>query len=311
MSESIRIEPHEGRFGSAVVRGEGESRIARLVLTGCAASNTASPVSILKTAAVALRDAGASCRYLVTPAGFISVKADESWPGNVSWKTTEWEKFDRKARGLAADVMSVMPAGIFTAIADELVLGVDVAFTANGKIAPVGQAAIRWDVARGAVLASTGKSYPQSGEEEARLIRNGRANNHVQEGDGLATYVCHDLIAFRNPRKHPQGCRREAHEQLRSTLSGTAKTVLHLAHTADRAGTWTPSWQEIERTIGKSGEWASAFRYRTKGNGTPRRKDEERSRIPLTRKMLRQLATSSVTTVVVSEADSRDLKNLG
>lgn len=307
-SESEREQLYDGPLRATVLRGEVAGHVARLVLVGKAASSKAAPARILGVALEALRHAGTSCRYLVTPAGLIKQQLRDEWVGNVSWSTTggDWDAFAEFAKRAAEATVHEIPSASLSSTVERLVLGVDIEFRAAARRKPVGQAAVVWDVVNRKVDSVTGKSYPQSGKEEARLIRNNRAGNHRHAAEAGVVYVCHDLVAFRNPRNTPKGDRRHAAESLRATLDGDPpKVILHLAHTTDRAGTWTPSWNRINATTDALATWATAFRYRTKKNRTPKKRDGSRN--PITRSVLRELADPSVTTVVIFDPRSNDL----
>lgn len=306
--ESGREQLYGGPLSATVLRGEAAEQVARLVLVGKPASSKAAPARILGAALEALRHAGTPCRYLVTPAGLIKQKLGDEWAGNVSWSTTDrdWDTFADVATRAATETILELPSRSLSGTVERLVLGVDIEFGAAARRKPVGQAGVVWDVVNRKVGGVTGKSYPEPGKEEARLIRNTRADNHRHAAEAGVVYLCHDLIAFRNPRKTPKGDRRRAAESLRATLDGEPPSViLHLAHTTDRAGTWTPSWNRINARTDASATWATAFRYRTKKNRTPKRRDG--SRKPLTRSVLKELADPSVTTVMVFDPRSSDL----
>ena len=134
--------PYDGVFESRVVRGKRNAQVARLVLVGKAASSKADRSRILMTALDALQQAGATCRYLVTPAGFIKLNLGDQWTGHLSWDTSDpdWEHLAGLARKAAADALNALPKATLARAVERLVLGVDITFAEYLNRTPIGHA---------------------------------------------------------------------------------------------------------------------------------------------------------------------------
>ena len=118
----------------------------------------------------------------------------------------------------------------------------------------------------GHFVGGTGKSYPLSGKQERRLVRDPFAANHVMDvgGDPVAVLVCHDLNAWspRGTAVRGKGRATEAAGLDEALAGGHPTTVLHLpAH--------DPFGPDVGPSMGRAGGrlptetvWASAIRYR-------------------------------------------------
>lgn len=287
------IEPEPGRY----------SGVGRLVLVGKAASAKSDRSAILATAFQALRGVERPLAYLVTPAGFVSSHLPDQWKGTTrSWETTQrdWRRIIATATTAWNDEISADDLAAAAGVADRLVIGVDVKFARTGRVCPTGQTALVIDPNTGDIVATTGKSYPVSGEEESALVRNPSAGNHLTEGHSLGILVCHDLKAFGRPRREARGPRRRARDELRRVIKQhRPRTVVHMAHTTERAGTWSAAWRELG--AGSDVVTATAFRYRTRDNRRPRNRDRAKTIRPLRRALLLGTADSTVLTVIVAD----------
>lgn len=289
------------------------AQVGRLVLVGKAASEDASADAVLRAALRELKRRDVRLNYLTTPAGFIKAKSTERWDRPISWETTagDFKRAEAVATRAMTDVLRTATRPGNRQPVRWLVVGVDVTFPKQRSLAPLVQTALVVDLSSGDVVSATGKSYPASGKEETRIIRNALARNHVAAGVPLGVMVCHDLMAFGAVRQEAVGDRRGARNGVRTAIrKGQPTTILHLAHTTNNSATWSRAWKNLRGELAEPDPtWATAFAYRTKDRRRPR--DKSGKVIPLRRPLLRRTAHPSVVTIIVHDPDARSLIDLG
>lgn len=250
-----------GRFAARLERAAVAGRVplGRLVLAGAAATADRRSVedsrAMLAAALHALRDGGTSLGILVTPAGFVDHKPGGFWGGSHGWGTTQsdFDHLAASAAGVAADLVSPDVRELARGVVDHLVIGVDIWPTPADK--PYGETACLYDVAEGTIRVITGKSYPNTGQQDD-LIRNPDLASHVVDvGDErLAVLVCHDLAAW-HPRgkKYSKGEREQTWRAIRVAVTDARPTLaVQLPHTVRTVRTWAPAWSTFARLAGGS-----------------------------------------------------------
>ena len=210
---------------------------------------------MLTAALDALRDSGKSLGILVTPAGFVDHKPRGAWAGSYGWGTTQSD-FDRlaaTAAGVTADLVTGNVRELARGVVDHFIIGIDVWPTAANK--SYGETACHYDVEAGTVRVITGKSYPNTGQQDD-LIRNPDLSSHVVDvgGERLAVLVCHDLAAW-HPRgkKFSRGVRAETWKAMRAAMTDARPTLaVQLPHTVRTVRTWAPAWSSFAKLAGGS-----------------------------------------------------------
>jgi len=249
-----------GRFAARLIPVEPLERsapLARLVLAGAAARSDRRSVNdsrfMLAAALEALRRDNTTVGILTTPAGFVDHKPSGTWSGREGWATRS-EDFDHVAAMAASVARTLITPDIrdlADGVVDHLILGIDV--WPAGYPGPYGEVALLYDVETDAIRPVTGKSYPNTGQQDV-LIRNPDATNHVvQIGDErVAILVCHDLAAW-SPRGNAvaKGARADVWQAMRESVTAARPTLaVQLPHTVDNPRTWTAAWSAFGRDAG-------------------------------------------------------------
>ena len=239
-----------------VVAGSAPTPLARLVITGSAASGKPRDVSaargMLLAAFGALRTSHRKARILVTPAGFVQYQIGGEWSGTSGWQTTQSD-FDRLATvaaGVANEIVTPEVQEAAKGAVDHVILGVDVWPSQHRKA--YGEVACLYSFANGKCVPVTGKSYPNTGQQN-HLIRNPDVDHVVQiDEDRVAVLVCHDLAAW-NPRGNAvaKGVRATAWRAMQDAVGDAQPTLaVHLAHTVSTADTWRNAWSRFADRAG-------------------------------------------------------------
>ena len=249
-----------GRFAARVVRADAGSEgapLARLVLTGVAAKSNRQSVDdsrfMLAAALEALRRDNATVGILTTPAGFVDRKPNGTWTGREGWSTRQAD-FDQVAAIAASVARTLITPDIrelARGVVDRLILGIDV--WPAGYPGPYGEVAVLYDVETDAIRPITGKSYPNTGQQDV-LIRNPDATSHVVQigGERVAILVCHDLAAW-SPRGNAvaKGTRADVWQAMQGSVTAARPTLaVQLPHTVDNPRTWTAAWAAFGRAAG-------------------------------------------------------------
>ena len=228
-----------------------------MVLHGAAASADRRDVAVsremLKAALRALRGKGLNVAILVTPAGFIDHKPGGTWSRSAGWGATQadFNMLAAAAADVATELASPEVRRLARGTVEHLVLGIDVWPTERSE--PHAETACVFDVATGIVLPVTGKSYPNTAQQND-LIRNPDAGSHVIRlgKERVAVLVCHDLAAW-SPRGNAvaKGTRAGVWQAMQDSVKLEQPTLaVHLPHTVDTARTWSAAWT---RFAGRSG----------------------------------------------------------
>lgn len=258
------------RFIASLAAGDGDRiALARIVMIGSAATSDRQDVviarDILVAAIDALRARGVTATILVTPAGFVDHKPGGAWSGTSGWGT-EQADFDRLA-AVAEDVMRELMAPDVIALASgtvaHILIGVDVWPTPHRE--PHAEIACHVDVESGEIVAVTGKSYPNTQQQDG-LIRDPDVGSHVITvgNERVAVLVCHDLAAW-SPRGNAvaKGVRQKAWQAMQDAVeTGRPTLAVQLPHTVSAAATWRPAWSRfVERSGGSLRSGTSAIRH--------------------------------------------------
>ena len=121
------------------------------------------------------------------------------------------------------------------------------------------------DIATGEIVAVTGKTYPNTAQQND-LIRDPATASHVIAiGDErVAVLVCHDLAAW-SPRGNAvaKRDRAETWQAMQAAVKAPAPTLaVQLPHTVSTAGTWASAWSRFEaRSGGVLRSGTSAIRH--------------------------------------------------
>ena len=225
----------------------GHSALARLVTYGPAAHFHRDQVKIGRAVLLAalklLRERDLTARILVTPAGLITGHLGEEAPVRHGWNTDQasFDWLGAHALGLARELFTSEVRSLGAGRVGHLVLGVDI-WPADRK-GPYGETACLCDFTTGEVRLLTGKSYPNT-EQQDLLIREPDLASHVVDlGDEkLAVLVCHDLAAW-SPRANAnaKGYRADVWQRMQECIEqGKPTLAVQLPHTVDTAATWTP-----------------------------------------------------------------------
>jgi hypothetical protein len=274
-TKGARQEP--GRSGSRRFVGsvaapdapEAQSPLARLVLTGGAATFDKTDVALARgvilAALASLRERGLRVGILVTPAGFAERRDAGEWTRTMGWRTTRGD-FDRLAV-VAADVVRELVTPEIRALAlgavGHMIVGVDV-WPARPLDAHAETASL-YDVAADKVIPITGKSYPNTSQQDD-LIRDPDIGSHVIViGDErVAVLVCHDLAAW-SPRGNAvaKGVRAATWEAMQAAVAAERPTLaVQLPHTVDTPATWRAAWSRfVDRSGGALRSGTSAIRH--------------------------------------------------
>jgi hypothetical protein len=235
----------------------GRAPLARLVTTGTAATIDRRDLSlargVLVAALTALRERGITAGILVTPAGFIDHKPGGTWSRTKGWNTSQVD-FDQLA-AIAAEAVAALVTPEVRSLAagtiEHLIVGVDVWPTPDKE--PLAETACLYAVGTGEVRPITGKSYPNSPQEND-LIRNRNVGSHVVEvgGERVAVLVCHDLAAW-SPRGNAvaKGDRASVWQAMQAEITAGRPTLaVQLPHTVNTAGTWRAAWSRFDQRSG-------------------------------------------------------------
>ena len=243
--------------------------IARLVLHGAAATADRRDLDasreMLVAALRALRERELHVAILVSPAGFVDHKPGGTWSGRTGWETTQ-DDFNRLAAvaaSTASQLISPEVLDLARGTVGHFVLGIDVWPTERRE--PHAEVACLYDVATGIVRPVTGKSYPNTAQQDD-LIRNPDTGTHVVRiaEERVAVLVCHDLAAW-SPRGNAvaKGVRSVTWQGMQASVEAERPTLaVQLPHTVDTAGTWRAAWSRFaERSGGRLTSGTTAIRH--------------------------------------------------
>jgi hypothetical protein len=169
---------------------------------------------------MALASRGLNAEILVTPAGFVDHKPGGDLLGTIGWQTTQ-DDFNRLAAVAAVVARKLVTPEVRTlaqGLVGHVIVGIDVWPTPHREP--------HAETATGAVVPVTGKTYPNTAQQDD-LIRNLDVASHVVRiGDErVAVRVCHDLAAW-SPRGNAvaKGGRAEAWEGMQAAAPGGLRT---------------------------------------------------------------------------------------
>jgi hypothetical protein len=219
-----------------------------------------------------LRKRRVSATYLITPGGFLGFKLPAIKNLHSGWDTNQTH-VNHCASAAGAAIRSLMSKEVIE-LAKNTVSYITICIDSrNGVKSDHIELVYVYDVKKRKVSKFTGKSYPTL-EQENRLLRISDAESHFfKHGkDRILVLGCHDLNIFsaRVKSKISKGTKR--HETVthfkRATKKFSPNLILHHPHLTDSSRIWQIGWAGIRDIFGNDIKFASALRYKGRGNRT-------------------------------------------
>lgn len=209
--------------------------------------------------------------FTVTPGGFIQAPMPNDYRGLKSWESRP-EDFQRLVPFAEKALWQVVDEDIRTKLRQRsrfLTVGVDLVRDGQSKVGGGNHTRAELvavvDLDESVIVRWTGRSYPESGQEEGVLVQETHLESHLLRVAGHRVLVlgCHDLNVFSGrARGNAENARRERREKMENLARRFKPTmVLHHAHRTDQPSTWGNVWPQLQRTLAFNGPYASGIAY--------------------------------------------------